>query len=289
MKSVVITGVSTGIGHATAAEFCRRGYKVFGSVRREDQAGGLRRELGEAFTPLLFDVTDAEAVRRGAAQVKDALGTEGLSGLVNNAGISNPGPLSVQPPEIVRQHFETNVMGVVHAVQAFLPLLRRPKGAAKGAADRPGRIVNMSSVSGRIAFPFVGAYAASKHALEALSDSLRRELLIYGVDVVVIEPGAIDTPIWDKAVHIQTAYEGTDYAPLLKHFNPMDNRRAALPTSAVTRRIVQALEAKRPRTRYAIPDQPIKFWHIPRLLPDRWLDRIVDRMLNYQSIRDGLR
>lgn len=284
MKSVVVTGVSTGIGYATAADLCQRGYRVFGSVRRAEQGEALRGELGTRFQPLLFDVTDEAAVRRAADQVREALAGSGLFGLVNNAGLCDPGPLSVQPAEIVRRHLEVNVMGVVHAVQAFLPLLRRPKDAS----DRPGRIINISSVSGRIAFPFVGAYAASKHALEALSDSLRRELLIYGIDVVVIEPGAIDTPIWDKAVHVQTAYEGSDYATLLKSFNPMENRRGALPTSAVTQRIALALEAKRPRTRYAIPDQPIKFWHIPRMLPDRWLDRIIDRSLNLQAIRDGM-
>ena len=284
MKSVVVTGVSTGIGYATAADLCRRGYRVFGSVRRVEQGEALRGELGERFQPLLLDVTDEAAVRRAAEQVREALAGTGLFGLVNNAGLCDPGPLSIQPAEVVRRHLEVNVMGVVHAVQAFLPLLRRPKDAS----DQPGRIVNMSSVSGRIAFPLVGAYAASKHALEALSDSLRRELLIYGIDVVVIEPGAIDTPIWDKAVHVQTTYDGSDYGDLLKSFNPMDNRRAALPTSAVTRRIAEALEARRPRTRYAIPDQPIKFWHIPRMLPDRWLDRIIDRSLNLQAIRDRL-
>ena len=284
MKSVVVTGVSTGIGYATAADLCRRGYRVFGSVRRVEQGEALRGELGERFQPLLLDVTDEAEVRRAAELVREALAGTGLFGLVNNAGLCDPGPLSVQPAEVVRRHLEVNVMGVVHAVQAFLPLLRRPKDAS----DRPGRIVNMSSVSGRIAFPFVGAYAASKHALEALSDSLRRELLIYGIDVVVIEPGAIDTPIWDKAVHVQTTYDGSDYGDLLKSFNPMDNRRAALPTSAVTRRIAEALEAKLPHARYAIPDQPIKFWHIPRMLPDRWLDRIIDRSLNLQAIRDRL-
>lgn len=283
VKSVVITGVSTGIGRGTAAEFCRRGYKVFGSVRQPEQGEALRREFGETFTPLVFDVTDRDAVQAAAAHAKNTLGA-GLDGLVNNAGISIAGPLFLQNPEIVRRHLEVNVLGVVHAVQAFLPLLRRPKGSG----ERPGRIVNISSASGRIGFPFVGAYVASKHALEGLSDSLRRELLIYGVDVIVIEPGAIDTPIWDKAAGVRTEYADSDFGPLLQTMNPEDNRRAALPVSAVTARIVEALEARRPRTRYAIADQPIKFWLLPRLLPDRWLDHLVDKMLKFQKIRDGL-
>ena len=284
MRSVVITGVSTGIGYASAAELCRRGYRVFGSLRSDSDAERLARGFGAAFTPLRFDVTYAEAVHEAAAQVTSITGDDGLCGLVNNAGISNPGPLSVLSPEIIRHHLEVNVLGVVHAVQAFLPLLRR----AKGAASAPGRIVNISSVSGRIAYPFMGAYAASKHALEALSDSLRRELLIYGVDVIVIEPGAIDTPIWDKAAHIRTSFKDTDWAPVLQRVDLLDTRRRALPTSAVTRRIVEALEHRRPKARYVVPDQRLKYWLAPRLLPDRWLDRVIDRMLNFQAVRDRL-
>jgi NAD(P)-dependent dehydrogenase (short-subunit alcohol dehydrogenase family) len=285
MKSVVITGVSTGIGNGTAAEFCRRGWRVFGSVRQVEQADALQREWGDRFTPLVMDVTDAGAVKAAAETVRAALGDNGLDGLVNNAGLSIAGPLHLQPPDDVRQQLEVNVLGIVHAVQAFLSLLRRPRGAA----TRPGRIVNVGSSSGRIAFPFVGAYAASKHAVEGLSDSLRRELLIYGVDVIVIEPGAIDTPIWEKAARVRTEYADSDFGPLLQGMNPEDNRRAALPVAAVSRRIVEALEANRPRARYAIPDQPFKFWILPRLLPDRWLDRLVDKALNFQKIRDGLK
>jgi NAD(P)-dependent dehydrogenase (short-subunit alcohol dehydrogenase family) len=285
MKNAVITGVSTGIGHGTAAALLARGWRVFGSVRSAERGEALSREWGERFTPLLFDVTDRPAINRAADEVKAALAGQGLDGLVNNAGISLAGPLFLQDPEIVRRHLDVNVMGVVHATQAFLPLLRRPKGSP----ERPGRIVNMSSASGRIGFPFVGAYVASKHALEGMSDSLRRELLIYGVDVIVIEPGAIDTPIWHKAEGVRTEYADSDFGPLLQGMNPEDNRRAALPVSVVAERIVEALEARRPKARYAIPDQPFKFWILPRLLPDRWLDRLVDRMLGYQKIRDSLR
>lgn len=285
MKSVVITGVSTGIGHASAGELLRRGWRVFGSVRTATDAERLEAEWGAAFTPLLFDVTNQDAVRAAAGTVEAAVGADGLDALINNAGISDPGPLSVQSPDLVRRHFEVNVIGVLHAVQAFLPLLRR----AKGNARPPGRIVNMSSVSGRIAYPFLGAYAASKHALEALSDSLRRELLVYGVDVIVIEPASIDTPIWDKAAHISTAFQDTDYDPLLRGVKLQDNRKTAMPVETVTRRVLQALEARKPRTRYLVPDRYFMYWVLPRLLPDRWLDRVIDRMLHFQSVRDTLK
>jgi NAD(P)-dependent dehydrogenase (short-subunit alcohol dehydrogenase family) len=285
MKSVLITGVSTGIGHASASELSRRGWRVFGSVRSQADAERLKLELGDAFVPLVFDVTDEAAVRAAAALVDAATAGAGLLGVVNNAGISDPGPLSVLDPQVVRRHFEVNVIGVLHVVQAFLPLLRR----AKGNDSRPGRIVNISSVSGRIAYPFMGAYAASKHALEALSDSLRRELLIYGVDVVVIQPASIDTPIWDKAQHISSAFENTDYAAILRGVDLQHTRKTALPVSSVTRRIVEALESRRPKARYVVPDRVLKYWILPRLLPDRVLDRIIDRMLNFQAVRDSLK
>ncbi len=284
-KSVVITGATTGIGYACAAELGRRGWRVFGSVRQAADAERLQRELGPTFTPLMFDVTDEDAVRAAAAKVKRALGDDGLDALINNAGISDPGPRSVQSLAIVRRHFEVNVLGALHAVQAFVPLLRR----ARGSATPPGRIINMSSVSGRIAYPFIGAYAASKHALEALSDSLRRELRVYGIDVIVIEPASIDTPIWDKAQHIRTAFQDSDYAPLFAHVDLAQNRKTAMPVAHVTRRVVQALESRRPRTRYLVPDRYFMFWLLPRLLPDRWLDRIIDRMLNLKSVRDTLK
>lgn len=282
MKSIVITGVSTGIGHGTATELCRRGFRVFGSVRTEEHAARLQREFGGNFTPLVFDVTDADAIGRAAATVKERIGDSGLFGLINNAGISDPGPLASLSPDVLRRHFEVNVVGVLHMVQAFLPLLRGTK------SSRPGRIVNISSVSGRIAYPFMGPYAASKHALEALSDSLRRELLIYGVDVIVIQPGAIDTPIWDKAAHLRTRFEGTDYHPVLKGMNLPGERRTALPVSAVTRRIVDALVLRRPKTRYVVPDRLFRFWLLPRWLPDRWLDRAIDRLLKFQKVRDDI-
>ena len=285
MQSVVITGVSTGIGHGAARELSQRGYRVFGGVRTAEQATQLQREFGSCFTPLLFDVTDADAIGKAAARVKDEVGEEGLFGLINNAGMSDPGPLTAQSPDVLRRHFEVNVVGVLHMVQAFLPLLR---AAGTQAPGRPGRIVNITSLAGRIAYPFMGCYAASKHALEALSDSLRRELLIYGVDVIVIRPGIIDTLIWNKAAHLKTTFEGTDYHSVLHRIDLSGERGRALPVSAVTRRIVDALVLRRPRTRYVVTDRRIHLWLLPRWLPDRWLDREIDRRLNFQEVRDGL-
>ncbi len=215
MKSVVITGVSSGIGHGLAKELVGRGYRVFGSVRQEADAEKLATELGERFVPLLFDVTDREAVLRAAEEVEAAVGDEGLAGLVNNAGIMIYGPLMHQPLVEVRDQYETNVIGLVPATKAFLPLL----GVRRPQTYPPGRIVNIGSVNGRVATPFGAAYVGTKHAVEGVSDSLRRELLPYGIDVVVIRPGPVKTKIAGRATEGRlAAYAETDYAEPLANF-----------------------------------------------------------------------
>lgn len=169
-------------------------------------------------------------------------------------------------------------MGVVHVTQALLPLLR----PQPGRSQPPGRIVNISSVSGRIAYPFMGPYAASKHALEALSDSWRRELMIYGIDLIVIEPGAIQTLIWDKAASISTDFAASDYGPILKHIDLLESKRTALPVEKISGLIRRALTCRRPKARYAVPDKRLTYWILPRILPDRWLDRIIARIMGME-------
>jgi NAD(P)-dependent dehydrogenase (short-subunit alcohol dehydrogenase family) len=184
---------------------------------------------------------------------------------------------------VVRQHLEINVMGVFNVTRAFLPNL----GTASPRTDAPGRIVNVSSVSGRIAYPFMGPYAASKHALEALSDSWRRELLLYGIDVVVIQPGAIKTPIWDKASGISREFSDSDYGKILEKIDLLETKRKALPVKKVARIICRVLGCRRPKARYVIPDAWVKYWLGPRFLPDRWLDWIIKRMLRMEKKRSG--
>lgn len=275
MQHVVITGVSTGIGRAAAQELAAHGYHVFGSVRREADAAELQAQLGQNFTALLFDVTDEGAVKAGAARVSDLLAGQGLAGLINNAGVGSGGPLMVQPLAEVRRILEVNVLGALTVTQAFLPLL----GAQFPQPHPPGKIVNITSVGGKIALPFLGAYAASKFGLEALSDALRRELAIFGIDVIVIEPGPVKTAIWDKAEqdNFSDRYADTLYGPILVKFEKMfiEQGRAGLPPEAVAGVIRHVLENAHPKTRYALPSQPILGWLLPRLLPDRWLDRLI--------------
>src|SRR3990167_5251172 len=208
-KSVVVTVVSTGIGWGATKVLAANGFHVFGSVRKTADGERLKAEFGDAFTPLLFDVTDEAAVRAGARQVQAALGGATLAGLVNNAGIAVAGPLLHLPVEDFRRQMEVNVTAMVTVTQAFAPLL----GAENPPRKDPGRIVNISSVGGRTATPFMAPYCASKFAVEGLSESLRRELLPYGVDVIIVAPGAVATPIWSKAEEQDiTPYANTVYA-----------------------------------------------------------------------------
>lgn len=274
MRYVVVTGASSGIGHAVATDLVQQGYHVFAGVRRQDDAERLQSTLGKRLTPLFLDVTDPAAVQAAVSQVRQTIGQTGLTGLVNNAGIAVYGPLLELPLAELRRQFEVNVFGLVQVTQAFAPLL----GVG---ADRPtprGRIINISSVSGRIAYPFLGPYAASKHALEALSDSLRRELMRYGVDVIVIQPGSVQTPIWDKAAADALDHlAGSDYYAELIRLQRIAVSLGRRSTAAekVAQTVRRALEAPHPRTRYTLPGNWLTGWILPRILPPRWLDRLI--------------
>lgn len=213
MRSVVVTGTSTGIGWGTTKVLIARGFRVFGSVRKKADAERLSAEFGAAFVPLVFDVTDEDAVGSAAARVGDALAGEKLFGLVNNAGVAVAGPLLELPLNEFRHQIDINLTGVVITTKAFGPLL----GTDRALKGPPGRIVNISSVGGKNAVPFLSPYAASKFALEGLSEGLRRELLPFGIDVIVVAPGAVATAIWAKAEQVDiTPYLDTPYAAALE-------------------------------------------------------------------------
>jgi hypothetical protein len=278
MRYVVITGASSGIGYDAARYLIERGFHVFGSVRKQADGQRVQGELGAQFTPLLFDVTDEAAVETAVSQVTQIIGSNGLAGLVNNAGIAVAGPLSHLPLDKLRRQFEVNLFGLLDVTQKFLPLL----GAVPNATHPPGRIVNISSISGRVAYPFMGPYAASKHALEAISDALRRELLLFGVDVVVIEPGSVRTPIWDKAQDLDVEqYSQTPYKSILEGMKDVfvNRGKTGIPVEKVSQAIYTALTASKPKTRYVIARKLFTGWLLPRYLPDRQFDRIVGKRL----------
>jgi NAD(P)-dependent dehydrogenase (short-subunit alcohol dehydrogenase family) len=271
--TVLITGVSTGIGFDTARELIAHGFRILGSVRKVEDGTRVKEALGEHFTPLFFDVTDAVAIARAVPQVQEIVGTAGLAGLVNNAGVAPTAPLMHMPMEEFQRCIDINVFGVLRVTQAFLPLL----GARKNCPHPPGRIVNLSSISGGVAFPLVGAYACSKHALEAMTDALRRELGIYGIHVVAIEPGSIQTPIWEKAQAIDPRYAATDYADVMAkmpEFSANENRKGK-PVTVVSAAIRDALTSPRPKTRYPLT----ALWTVRKLVPTRVLDHIARKTI----------
>ncbi|EAY24533.1 SDR family oxidoreductase [Microscilla marina] len=277
MKTILITGASTGIGYGCVKEFHQRGYQVLGSVRKQADADKLSSEFGDRFIPLLFDVSNPEAIQQAVQQVEQILGNEqGLAGLINNAGIALGGPLALQPMSDIRQHFEVNVFGLIQVTQAFLPLL----GARKNHPVAPGKILNISSVGGKVGAPFIGAYVATKHAVEGLSQSWRRELLLYGIDVILIGPGSVKTPIWDKGIN-PAPYDDTDYETALHAFAQMaqDGANKGLTVEHLGKRIARIFEKRTPKTRYAIVPQKFKNWTLPRLLPDRVIDGFFKKIM----------
>lgn len=276
-RAAVVTGVSTGIGRAIAEALVGAGWQVFGSVRRAEDAARVAEALGAGFTPLLFDVTDVAAVRLAAAEVRQALGGRRLGALVNNAGIAVAGPLLDVAPQDLRRQLDVNLAGPAIVAQAFAPLL----GTDSALDGPPGRIVNISSVGGRVAFPFMAPYHASKFGLEGLSESLRRELLLFGIDVVVVAPGGVRTPIWDKAEAVDvTPWNGTAYEEPLAKIRTimMENGRTGLAPEVVGRTVLHALTVKRPRLRYALAKSRLEAV-VMALIPKRWFDRLVAREL----------
>jgi NAD(P)-dependent dehydrogenase (short-subunit alcohol dehydrogenase family) len=269
-KSVVITGASTGIGRASALTMDRLGWQVFAGVRRKSDAASLRAESSDLLLPVILDVTDRESIQAALQVVSERVGTSGLGGLINNAGIPYGGPVEYLSLDEVRREFEVNFFGVIAVTQAFLPLLRRGSG----------RIVNMSSVAGMLATPFLSSYSATKFALEALSDCLRIELKPWHIQVSVIQPGAIDTPIWSKGRKIlddlinRAPPEGLElYGSAISNMKFLIAPHGAS-TEVAARAVAHALASARPRTRYAIGFEGALMRFVSRL-PDGLRDRLI--------------
>jgi NAD(P)-dependent dehydrogenase (short-subunit alcohol dehydrogenase family) len=278
MRSVVVTGASTGIGRATAKLLLDKGFRVFGSVRKQADADRLKSELGANFTPLLFDVTDEAAVLSAAREVRAALNGETLAGLVNNAGIAVAGPVLEISADQFRRQMEVNVIGPIIATQAFGPLL----GADPSLKGAKGRIVMISSVAGKNGNPLTSPYSASKHALEGLTESLRRELMLFGIDVIIVAPGPVKTPIWSKgqeAVDLDN-FKNSPYLPALQkvgaYMKHLDS--IGLPPEKIAERVHDALTLPHPKVRYQIAPDPMRHI-ITSWLPKRVVDRIMAKRL----------
>jgi NAD(P)-dependent dehydrogenase (short-subunit alcohol dehydrogenase family) len=276
-RAVLVTGASTGIGEACALRLDGLGFRVFAGVRKNEDGDALKSKASSRLSPVQLDVTQDDTIRKAAGLIHEATGSNGLWGLINNAGISVNGPLEFVDVDQLRRQLEVNVIGQIAVTQAFLALLRIARG----------RIVNIGSNSGFLAAPLAGPYCASKFALEALTDALRAELKPWGIEVCLVEPGAIATPIWEKSIGeaertlaamppeanelygklIESAFQGARAAA-----------RRAIPAQHVAEAVVHALTARKPKTRYLVGmDARVAKW-LSRL-PDRLRDRIILRYI----------
>jgi NAD(P)-dependent dehydrogenase (short-subunit alcohol dehydrogenase family) len=272
-RTVLITGASKGIGEACALRMAKQGWRVLAGVREPADGDRLRAAAGTGLSPIRLDITDTHDIAEARAQVDALTGNAGLDALVNNAGIAVAGPLEYLPVDALRRQLEVNVTAQVAVTQALLPALRRARG----------RIVFMGSISGRSALPFVGAYAASKFALEAICDSLRAELRPFGLHVSIIEPGTIATPIWNTSIAAGERLLAAAPPELNTHYGKLLDglrRHAArgidgLPAERVADVVHHALTARSPRTRYLVGRDAKLRAMLQSLLPDRWRDALV--------------
>lgn len=277
-RAVLITGASTGIGEACAIELDRRGFRVFAGVRSESAGKRLQDMASGSLTPVTIDVTNAATIQSAAKFIKEQVGEKGLWGLVNNAGIGVSGPLELVPIPEIRRQLEVNVIGQIGVTQAVLPMLRTAKG----------RIVNIGSVNGALASPYLGPYAASKFAMEAVTDALRIELRTWGIGVSIVEPGPISTPIWNKSFAAADQLATTVPADGLKLYEPdleavrsLIGKIAAHSESAdvVVKAVVHALTAQRPKTRYFLHFRNRVLFRGFKMVPDVIRDWIVCRVM----------
>lgn len=274
-----MTGASSGIGEATAHHLAELGFNVFAGVRKQEDAA---RMSGDRIEPVIIDVADDASVASAAQQIGSAVGSRGLAGLVNNAGIAVAGPLEFLDVADFQRQLDVNVTGVVRASQAMLPLIRSARG----------RIVNMGSIGGRVALPLVAPYNASKFALEGLSDSLRRELRPWGIHVALIEPGAVATPIWDKGIEQADTIERDSPPEVRERYGEVidkaraeseKNRTRGVPPQEVAEAVAHALTADRPKTRYLVGRDAKVRAATAAILPDRAMDAAIARALGQRK------
>lgn len=249
-KAIVITGTSTGIGKACALHLDKMGFKVYAGVRKQADGDNLKKETSNKLTPIILDVTNAESITATASIIEEETGGE-VYGLVNNAGIGRGGALEVTPVAEIRKLMEVNVIGLLAVTQAFIPLLRKCKG----------RIVNIGSTSSLLAFPGASAYSASKFAVRAITDSLRVELKSFGMSVILVAPGAVESEIWEKGKAYKEELRKTVkpeiaqlYAPLIKFSDKMNNELKKIPADEVAKAVTHAFTSTKPKYWYIVGD-----------------------------------
>lgn len=284
MKTVLVTGASSGIGRATVRRLDAAGWKVFAGVRKEEDAAALREEGSERLEPVMLDVLDPAAIAAAAERVGSESG--GLDGLVDNAGAAVAGPLEALPIEDFRRQVELNLTAQLAVTQAMLPAIRVARG----------RIVLISSMGGRVALPLTGAYHAAKFGLEGMGDSLRQELAPWGIKVVLVEPGSIDTPIWSSGEKdAERIFEAASprmrelYEATIERYRQVIRETAerGVPPEKVAARVERALSARRPRTRYLVGMDAQVMARLKPLLPTPVLDRLIARAMAFPKPPDA--
>ena len=278
MLSVVVTGSSTGIGYQISKTLIANGYRVFGSVRNNKDATRVSSELGSNFVPLLFDVTNEDAVKASVKQVGDLLENQTLAGLINNAGIAVFGAVQNLTAEEFKYQFDVNLLGVFHCTQAYMDLL----GADKSRNGEAGKIINISSISGELGMPFMAAYNMSKFGLEGFSESLRRELMLFGIDVVVVAPGPVKTPIWTKVdkIGMIKRYDNSAFRKVFSkmlHFTDVLEKTGVSP-EVIAARVMSILAKKNTKTRYRIDAQRFQNMLLT-MLPRRMADKMIAKQM----------
>ncbi len=273
-KSILITGCSTGIGAALVSEFLEQGFLVFGSIRDKKMGSRLRKKYGKNFVPLVFDVTNYSQILKAYKKVRVILNGSNLGILVNNAGIAQLGPVEHISSQEFDLHLRTMVVGTFNCVQIFLPLLGTKNKLS------PGRVINISSGGGSIGQPFMASYCSSKHAIEGFSESLRRELLIYGIKVIIIAPRAFKTAIWDKSnVDDRAAtFNKTEYHLAFKKFTRFikASSRQGQDVKGLATKIYRISRLKNPKVKYSMGPSGLQFYLI-RTLPSRFIDKVLGK------------
>jgi NAD(P)-dependent dehydrogenase (short-subunit alcohol dehydrogenase family) len=274
-SSILITGASTGIGEACALHFDRLGWDVFAGVRRPEDGDRLKERAGDRLRPVLLDVTDPASIDVAVKEIGACVGQSGLTAVVNNAGIAVGGPIEYLPLEQWRHQFEVNVIAQVGVTQAVMPLIRQ---SASG-----GRVVFIGSIGGRMASPMIGPYAASKHAIEAIAESMRHELFGSRIQVVVVEPGAVATPIWEKARSTANELESNLSPEAVERYRQgiavakkaiEFQARSGVEPEVVARVVERAVTSARPAPRYLVGRDAKAMALVARFLPDRARDAV---------------
>lgn len=284
MEIVFITGVSTGIGYHAMETLCGLGYHIIGSVRKEEDAKSILARFPDKVTILTFDVRDVEKCKSEIGTIIPMLEKNGLTCLINNAGVAMPGPIQYLADEDFEAQLDVNVKSVRRITNILLPFLGTDK------KYQAGRIINISSVSGLFNAPFNGAYCISKHALESMTDIYRRELAMFGIKVIAIQPGPILTAIWSKNLGTLDKFKDTEYGSILSKADKMieNAEKSAFEVDDISQLIVKILRSKDPKTRYLVHRKKTQFKLLAHYLPDKWVDKLVAKTMasgdNYRPV-----